>query len=370
MPWGNNNGNGNNDGPWGSPSGGNNNGGGDNNGGGNRPNIPDPDFDEIVRKSREKIKGTFGGGSGKWLVALILFIILGFWLSQGVYEVNESEEAVVLRFGEHIRTETAGLHYHFPEPIERVIIVPVTQVRKLEIGFRSRANGDNVEVTEEATMLTADRNIADVPFEVQWVINNAEEFLFNVKDPENTVKQISESAMREVVGRSKISDIIANKEYKIQIQIEAKKIIQSNLDRYAAGIGIQVVQLKNTKYPYAVRGAFTDVQNAKSEKESAINKATAYEKDIIPRAKGQASQMLQEAEAYREQVVKNAEGQASRFNSIYEKYAVAKDVTRKRMYIEAIEEVFSDVDKIIIDNKSGNGVLPYLPLNEMRKGRK
>ncbi len=378
MAWGDNNGS-NNGGPWGQPGGGEQ----------NRPKSGvEPDFDELIRKSKERIQGTFNGGSGKWLIILIVLAIVGYWMLQGFYEVNERENAVVLRLGEYNRTEEAGLQYHLPSPIEEVIIVNVQELRRLEIGFRSKGNvsasknGEKVEIPEESLMLTGDKQIAAVPFEVQWVIKDAQNYVFKVRDPEATVKEVAESAMREVIGRNPIDSVLqagggfsadtqvaVNSKFKIQN--ETKQIMQRVLDDYNTGINIKEVQLGQVLPPRAVRDAYSDVVSATQEKKAAINRANAYAKEILPIAEGKAVQLENEAEAYEEQTVKSAEGEAARFVSIYDQYKNAKDITVQRMYLETLESVFSSVNKIIIDNeKGGSGVLPYLSLNELNKNKK
>ncbi len=341
---------------------------------------PQPDLDAMLRKSREKLNGMFGGGAGGGdngndglsgrAIAGLVFLVLILWLSTGIFVIDEREQGVVMRFGEFHRTTGAGIHYRLPSPIESLAKVPVTVVNRIEIGQRTQTGrGGTVvrEVPEESQMLTGDENIVDVPFEVQWVIRDARAFLFNVRNPEETVKSVAESAMREVIGRTPITRAIADG--KFQIQQEARELLQTTLDGYGTGVQIEALELGKIKYPSPVRPAFTDVQNAKTEAESAVNKAQAYRNDILPRARGNASQMLQDAEAYAQQVTAKAKGEADRFISVYDEYRQAKDVTRQRIYLETMEEILQGMDKILIDQErgTGSGVVPYLPLNELNK---
>lgn len=376
MAWGDYNGN--NGGPWGNPGGGQPQNG--------NSQGKEPDLDELIRKSKEQLRGTFGGGSAKWIIALLVLIVLVYWLLQGIYEVNERENGVVLRLGEYNRTVGPGLHYHWPAPIEEVTILNVQELRKLEIGFRSRGSvsasksGEKVEVPEESLMLTGDKQIAAVPFEVQWVISDAQDYIFNVRNPEATVKEVAESAMREVIGRNPIDRVlqaggglaVGSEEVvnsKFEIQNETQQIMQQVLDNYATGIKIKAVQLGQVLPPHAVRDAYSDVVSATQEKKAAINRANAYAKEILPIAEGKAVQMVNEAEAYAEKTVKHAEGEAAKFVAIYDQYKDNKEITKKRMYLETLEVIFSSVDKILIDGEqgAGNGVLPYLSLNELKK---
>ncbi len=353
MPWSNNN---DNKGPWGRKPGG---------------GTPPPDLDEALKKSKQKFDELFSGGgpnkAGMTVIAGILFVV---WLVSGFHMIDAKEEGVIMRFGAYHRSEAPGLNYRLPYPIERHIKVPVTVVNRLEVGMRSYSSrsGSVTEVPEESLMLTGDENIVDIHFEVQWKINDAKNFLFNVRDPEETVKSVAESAMREVIGKRPIADALA--EGKFVIQQDAKDLLQKTLDNYGAGINIVTLQLRKVDPPAAVIDAFRDVQSARADKDRAKNEAETYRNDIIPRARGQAEQILQEAEAYKQQVIAKAEGEAQRFLSVYDKYRVAKDVTIRRLYLETMEEILSGMDKIIIDSDAKqSGVLPYLPLPAFEKQR-
>jgi membrane protease subunit HflK len=371
MAWGDKGGNDN--GPWGKPSGGGGSGGGNRppGGGGNVP--PGPDFELIMRKSHDKFREFFsqgGGESGKG-IALIAVIILLLWLASGVYFVKADEQGVVLRFGEYTRTTSAGLNYHLPYPIERVITPKVTVVNRTEIGFRSGAirnsrAGDG-SIPEESLMLTGDENIVNVSFEVQWKIGNAPDYLFNIRDPEDTVKAVGESAMREIVGKTPITPILA--EGKSEAALATKILMQQMLDSYKSGVEIVSVNLKDADPPAQVIDAFRDVQSARADLETARNQAEAYRNDIIPRARGEAQKMILEAEGYKQEVVARAQGEASRFLAVYNEFKQAKDVTKKRIYLETMEEIMHGMNKIIVDNKGTQGVLPYLPLSELKNNK-
>jgi len=326
----------------------------------------EPDLEKLLQKGREIFDG--GKGNGKFLILAIVLAGLG-WLATGFYMVDEKEEAVVLRFGEYHRKASPGLHYRIPAPFESLIKVQTTVINRVEIGFRSRGRGDVSgqirEVPEESSMLTVEANIVDVPFEVQWVISDAEKFLFNLRDPSSTVKSAAESAMREVIGRTPISSAIA--EGKQLVQAEARDLLQKILDDYDTGITIAALKLTQVKYPGPVRPAFTDVQNATTEADTAVKKAEAYRNDILPRARGQAVQVVEESKAYRGKIVAEAQGQAERFNVVYDKYSEAKEVTKKRIYLETMEKVLYGTNKIILDQDAGKQMVPFLPLNEINR---
>ncbi len=370
MPWNPQGGGG---GPWGSGGGG---GGpspwGRGGGGGNKP----PDIEELLRRSQDRFKkavpGGFGGGKG---IALIAIVALLLWGATGFYRVQPSEQGVVLRFGEYVRTAGEGLHYHLPSPIETVLIPNVTQLRTVELGYRSvgEVRGRTVsarrEVAEESLMLTGDENIVDINFTVFWNVKDAESFLFNLRDPEGTVKVAAESAMREIVGQTPIQSALT--EGRTQIEQRTEEVLQGLLDSYKTGIQIDRVQLQKVDPPAPVIDAFNDVQRAKADQERLRNEAEAYRNDIIPRARGEAERLLQEAEAYKEQVVNLAQGEAGRFESVLGAYNVAKDVTARRLYLEAMQDIMKGTNKVIIDPaaQGQQGVVPYLPLPELRSGR-
>jgi membrane protease subunit HflK len=276
-----------------------------------------------------------------------------------------------MRFGRWNDTTDPGLHYHMPFPIETVLLPKVTRVSQIQLGYRlgDRTERTNHrEVPEESRMLTGDENIVEANFAVFWRIKDAGKFLFEVRDPEGTVKVAVESVMRNVVARNTIQAVLSDK--REQIAMEATTELQQVLDSYDAGIFIQEVQLQKVDPPAAVIDAFNDVQRAKADQERLRNEAEAYRNDIVPRARGDAQRMIQDAEAYKEQVVDLAEGEAKRFSSVLSAYRLAQDVTARRMYVETMEEIVKTANKVVIDpaaSKNGQGVLPYLPLPEIGK---
>jgi membrane protease subunit HflK len=356
--------------PWGSPPG---SGGGSGNGGGFRRGPTPPNMDEVIRKLQATINKFTGGGSGgakPIIFGLIVLVVI--WALSGLYRVLPDEQGVVLRFGKFVNTTQPGLNYHLPFPIESVLTPKVTKVNRMDIGFRSERDsgfgqgGGVADVPEESLMLTGDENIVNIDFSVFWVIKDAGNFLFKIQDPEGTVKAAAETAMREVIARSDIQPILT--EGRSLIERDTQVIIQQILDEYQSGIQITQVQTQKADPPDQVIDAFRDVQAARADMERSKNEAEAYANDVIPRARGEAAKILQAAEAYKKEVVAKAEGEASRFLSIYREYAKAKEVTQDRMYLETMEEVLSSINKIIIDKDSGSGVVPYLPLQELKSG--
>jgi membrane protease subunit HflK len=352
--------------PWGSPP-----GGGNGNGSGRGPTPPD--IDKIIRELQNKIKNFLPGGSasGGKPVGLILLILVFVWLASGLYRVLPDEQGVVIRFGKFIKTTQPGLNYHIPFPIETVETPKVTKVNRIDIGFRSErdsgfsSGGGVADVPQESLMLTGDENIVNIDFSVFWVIKDAGKFLFKIQDTEGTVKAAAETAMREVIAKSEIQPILT--QGRSVIEVETQEIIQGILDDYESGIQITQVQTQKADPPDQVINAFRDVQAARADMERSKNEAEAYANDVIPRARGEAAKILQAAEAYKNQVVAKAEGEASRFVSIYNEYAKAKEVTQERMYLETMEKVLADIEKVIIEKNAGSGVVPYLPLPELNK---
>ena len=348
--------------PWGSPPGGGNGSGR----GGQRP----PNIDEVVEKIQKLINkfipGGKSGGSKPVIFGLVLLLVV--WAFSGLYRVLPDEQGVVLRFGKFISTTQPGLNYHIPYPIETVLTPKVTKVNRIDVGFRSASDSGRTsgigDVPEESLMLTGDENIANIDFSVFWVIKDAGKFLFKIQSPVETVKVVAETAMRQVIAKSKLQSILT--EGRSSIEIETQEIIQSILDEYESGIQVTQVQTQKADPPDQVIDAFRDVQAARADMERSKNEAEGYANDVISRARGDAAKILQEAEAYKQQVVAAAEGEASRFVAIYNEYAKAKKVTQERMYLETMEKVLADINKVIIDKKSG-GVVPYLPLPELSK---
>jgi membrane protease subunit HflK len=358
MPW-QQQGGGGGGGPWGSgPSGG---------GGGNQP----PDFEDMIRKGQERFKrmmpGGFGSAKGIILIVLAVAVV---WLFSGVYRVQPGEQGVELLFGRFVKHTAPGLHVWFPAPIGEVVTPNVERTNTIEVGFRGPAGvGQSSlvrDVSEESLMLTGDENIIDIDFVVQWRIKNARDYLFNIRDPEQTVKLASESAIREVVGQTPLEDALAKN--RVSVETRTKDVVQRILDEYGAGVFIADVKLQKVDPPQPVIDAFNDVQRARQDRERQQNEAQAYRNDIIPKAKGEAQKMIQEATGYREQQIKEAEGEANRFLSVYEAYKENKDVAIKRLYLERMQQVLRDSEKVIIDEGAGGkGVVPYLPLPELKK---
>ncbi|MDC0862023.1 FtsH protease activity modulator HflK [Alphaproteobacteria bacterium] len=347
------------DGPWGqSPGGGSNNSGGYKN--------PES-IDDLIKdlKNKYKFKMPFKGGA-KGISFLILIAII-LWLLTGFYRVEPDEQGVELLFGKWNESTTSpGLHYFFPTPIGKVLTPKVEAIRKINVGFRS--NGDLTrDVLEESLMLTSDQNISDLDYTVLFRVKDAGQFLFNLRNPEETVKVISESVLREVVGKTRLEDLLTVSRQ--SVERESRSLLQDLLDEYQAGILIQSIQLQDVNPPREVIDAFDDVQKARQDKEKTVNQAEAYSNTIVPEARGKAEKILQQAEGYKNKLIKQAEGEASRFLQVLETYQSAKATTKKRIYLETMRDVFSNSNKFMIDNESGNGVVPYLPLNELTKNK-
>lgn len=361
MPWKQQGGGSGGGGPWGSgPSGGG--------GGGAQP----PDLDEILRKGQEKFKGMMPGGlgTGKGIIIIAVLAIIA-WGATGFYRVQPGEQGVELLFGKFIRSTEAGLHYWAPSPMGTVITPNVERTNEITIGFRGTGGGGSRtsvtrDVPEESLMLTGDQNIIDIDFVVQWRIKSAENFLFNIRDPQATVKLAAESSIREIVGQTPLEDALAAK--RTEVEVGTKDLLQQILDSYKAGVFVVDVKMQKVEPPKAVIDAFDDVQRARQDKEREQNEAEAYANDILPKAQGESARLVQQATAYREQLIKEAEGEAKRFLSVYEAYKGNKEVTTKRLYLERMQEVLKNANKVIIDtSKGGQGVVPYLPLPEIQK---
>lgn len=367
MAWSNQSGGGgpwrpNNPGPWGSgPSG----GGG---GGGQNP----PDLEELLRRSQDRLKSVMPGGGfgGGGIAAIVALAALG-WFATGLYTVQPNEAGIETVFGKFTERTAPGLNYNWPYPIGGVQKLLVTDRNSIDIGFRTREDPrrpsapTQTDVPEESLMLTGDENIADVKFRVIWQIDptKPENYAFNVREPRETIKAVSESVMREIVGRTQIQRILTA-ERKI-IEPAAQEATQRVLNDYTAGVLILAVQLLSVDPPEQVIAAFRDVTAAQQDMERMRNEAEAYANRVVPEARGSAARILQEAEGYREQTVAEARGQAARFTQIYDEYRNAPEVTRERMYLETMERVLSGVNKTIVDQSSGQSVVPFLPLGQM-----
>lgn len=325
----------------------------------------DKKTDNIFTRPRKGNKINFNDLYGKFgfnnnIVIVVLFLLVGTWFATGIYEVKEGEEAAVTRFGKFVRKGFPGLNYHFPSPIEEVIIEKVNQSRRIEIGYRStsayKSNIDNNRVVAaESTMLTGDENIVALNCDVMWHINDLEKFIFNIVSPEDSVKTAAESAIREVIGNTPISSILSDQKQEITNKIEA--LTQKILDHYNAGVNIEKVQLLKAEPPAEVIDAYRDVQTSKADKEREINQAQSYNNDVLPKARGEAAKMVQEAEGYRQEVISRAEGNSQRFTAIYKQYTINKSITRDRLYLEAIEGVLMGSSKVIMGSK---GILPHM----------
>jgi membrane protease subunit HflK len=367
MPWTNQGGGGGGGGPWGSGGKGPWGSGSQPPGGGSQP----PDLEEILRRGQDKLRRVLPGGNlgGKGF-ALLALAALALWGFSGFFRVEPDELGVVLRFGKDVREVQPGLNYHLPYPIESALTPKALRINKIDIGMRQVEDGRGSatrNVPAESLMLTGDENIVDVDFAVLWKVKPAGvgEYLFNIQNPEGTVKAVAESAMREVIGRSDIEPILTGARQTIEAAVQ--ELMQKTLDHYGAGILIQQVQLQKVDPPTQVIDAFRDVQAARIDLDRSVNEAQTYANRVVPEAKGNVAKITQAAEAYKSQTVAQATGETSRFTSIYEQYKKAPDVTRERMYLETMERVLGGADKIIIDGKDGSGVVPYLPLNELTK---
>lgn len=355
--------------PKGGPWGGGGGGGGPWGGGPSSPS--QPDIENMLRRGQERFKqmlpGGFGGARG---LILALLAIVGVWLATGFYRVQPGEQGVELLFGRFVKTTTPGLNYWFPTPIGEVLTPNVEQTNQITIGFRGTSDGPRNagarDVPQESLILTSDQNIVDVDFLVQWRIKNAADYLFNMRDPEGTVKLAAESAIREIIGQTTLEDVLTTKRQ--EVDDRTRELLQEILDRYGAGILITEVKQLKADPPPEVIDAFNDVQRARQDKDRLVNEAQAYRNDIVPRAKGEAQRVIQEAAGYKERVSLEADGEAKRFLSVYDAYLSGKDVTKRRLYLEKMQDIIGKTNTVIIDKNAGSsGVLPYLPLPEIQK---
>jgi membrane protease subunit HflK len=328
-----------------------------------RPRPPGgPELSEWLQRLRrefERLVRRPGGGIKAPAIWAILALLALGWMLTGIFVVQPNEEAVITRFGVYSRSVEPGLHYHLPVPIEAAQLVSVTNQNKTVVG-----GSQGAEEPDESLMLTGDENIVDLSFTVQWHVSDAAKYVFNIRDPDAAVKAVAESAMREVVGRSRLTSIITNGRGEVQTQ--TLSLMQRILDRYQAGVTIDAVQIQNANPPAEVVPAYQDIARAGQDAQSAINDANKYRNRVVNEAKGDAAKVTQAALGYREQVIKNAEGQAARFDQIYRQYRTAPALTRQRIYLETMEHVFGPMDKIIVDESNTNGVVPYLALPQLR----
>tara|TARA_B100001109_G_scaffold224231_1_gene197055 strand:- start:136 stop:1107 length:972 start_codon:yes stop_codon:yes gene_type:complete len=299
----------------------------------------------------------------------VLIGILVIWLLTGIYVVGPDEVGVVRTFGEFTRVTQSGLNWKFPSPIETANTPKVTEVKRIEFGFRSLKNGQYRTVEKESLMLTGDENIVDAEMIVQYKIKDPVKYLFNIVEPELTVREAAEASLRTVVGRNKIDETLTTG--KFTIQEETKDQVQSILDKYESGIHIVAVQLQDVSPPKEVIGAFKDVASAKEDKNRMINQAEGYRNDVIPKARGEAEAMIRDAEGFKESRIKRAEGDATKFTTILKEYKKAKSITEKRLYLETMEKVLPGIDKIIVPDKESGNMLNLLNLNpNQAKGEK
>jgi membrane protease subunit HflK len=370
-PWGGGGGGGNSGGPWG--GGGGNRGGGGGPFGSRRP----PDMEDVIRKGQERLKNLIPGGFGSYK-GIVLVVLLGLviWLVTGFFRVQPNQQAIQLVFGKpYGKPVEPGLHYNLPGPIGRVEVVNVQDQRRVVIG--GRATQDRTTITRgprptstENLMLTGDENIVDIEYAVLWQIKDVFQYAFDVRNQEQNVRDGAEAAMREVIGKSNLQ--YAQTEGRSRIEQDTKDLLQRMLDEYGLGVRINNIQLLRVDPPDEVIAAFRDVQAARADKEKSINEANTYRNQVLPRAKGEAESIIQRGEAYKAEIVARASGDAQRFDQVYDQWAKAKDITTERLYLDTMEEVLRNVNKVMIDkNSSGaaGGVIPYLPLPELKSGQ-
>src|ERR1700752_5157183 len=365
MPWKNQGG-----GPWGSgPKG--------PWGSGPQPVGPrPPDLEGLLRRAQDRLQQLLPGGYFSGLgVAIVIFAAVAIWAMSGFFRVQPDELGVVLRFGKYVRDEQPGLRYHLPYPIETVLLPKALRISTISIGMPliddpARRGRTLRDVPEESLMLTGDENIVDVDFPVLWRItpDGVGNYLFNIQNPEGTVNVVAESAMREVIGRSQIQPILTGARTTTEANVQ--DLMQKTLDSYGSGIQITQVQMQKVDPPAQVIDAFRDVQAARADFERLQNEAQTYANRVVPDARGRAAQILQVAEGYKEQAVAEAKGQSARFEKVYDEYKKAPDVTRQRIYLETMERILGGSEKLVYDaSPSGQGVVPYLPLNELTPRR-
>ncbi len=336
-----------------------------------------PDLDELWRRFNDRLNQLFGGkrsgnggsggsgpsfnGPGAGGIAVIGGIVLAVWLASGFYIVDESARGVVLRFGKYAETTEPGLRWRMPFPIESVEVVNISQVRTLELGYRGNVRS---KVLKEALMLTDDENIVDLQFAVQYVLKSPEDFVFNNRAPEDAVLQAAETAIREVVGKSKMDFVIY--EGREQVARDAQDLMQVILDRYKTGVSISRVTMQSAQPPEQVQAAFDDAVKAGQDRERQKNEGEAYANDVVPKARGTAARLLEEANGYQQSVIAKAQGDASRFSALLTEYRKAPAVTRDRLYLETMQQIYSNTTKILIDQSKGGGNnLLYLPLDKL-----
>lgn len=350
---------------------------GNDNGGGKRPNQGPPDLEELWRDFNRRLSGMFnnkeGGGDGggnrppvefnpKFLgggIGLLLALVVVVWLASGFYIVDASQRGLVLQFGKFKEATESGLRWRLPYPIQSHELVNISGVRTIEVGYRGTEKN---KVLKEALMLTDDENIINIQFAVQYILKDPVEYIFNNRSADDAVMQVAETAIREIVGKSKMDFVLY--EGREQIAVNASKLMQDILDRYKTGILISKVTMQNAQPPEQVQAAFDDAVKAGQDRERQKNEGQAYANDVVPKAKGTAARLLQEADGYKQRLIATAEGDASRFKQINTEYAKAPEVTRSRMYLETMQQVYANTSKVMVDAK-GQGNLLYLPLDKL-----
>lgn len=341
-----------------------------------RDNQPQPpDLDEVLKSLQDKLKGLFGntsmgGGNGNsgasQLMGLIVLVAVLLWSLTGIYLVDEGSRAVVTRFGAYVETTLPGMHWHLPVPVERVDLVNLEQQRFVEIGYRSAGRQQSLgSVPKEALMLTQDENIIDIRLAVQYQIKDAKAYLFNVADPDLTLKQVIESAQRAVIGKSTMDFVLT--EGRSNIADEIKSEIQHTLDEYETGISVSNVNLVDAQPPDEVQNAFEDAIKAREDEQRLKNEAEAYANEVVPKARGAAARLLEESEAYKQKTIAHAEGESSRFLQLLTEYEKAPDVTRERLYLETMQDVIGQSGVTVVDVKGSNNAI-YLPVDRIQKG--
>jgi len=334
-----------------------------------------PDLEDLLRRGQDRLQQWLPGGHFSGMgIALVLAAALVIWFATGIFRVQSEEIGVVMRFGKYDRDAQPGLRYHLPYPIETVLLPKALRVNTISIGMTliddpARRGRTMRDVPEESLMLTGDENIVDVDFTVLWRIKpgGVGAFLFNIQNPEGTVKAVAESAMREVIGSSQIQPILTGARNTTEQSVQ--DLMQKTLDSYGAGIQITQVQMQKVDPPAQVIDAFRDVQAARANLEQLQNEAQSYANRVVPEARGRSAQILQAAEGYKEQAVAEAKGQSARFLKVYEEYKKAPDVTRERIYLETMERVLGGSEKLVYDGGPGQNIVPYLPLGELTPRR-
>ncbi len=329
-----------------------------------------PDLDEIIRKMQNKLGGIFGGGGRRTgeggtsggIAGLIILVLIGWVIYDSTYIIQPAERGVVMIFGEYTKTLQSGLSFVPPRPIGKMVRVDVDQIRNIEIGYRTDTRGQSESQAREALMLTQDENIVDIKLAVQFKVKSASDYLFNLQNPDDTLREVTESALREVVGKSKMDFVLT--EGRGEVAERVQELLQGVMDYYKSGLIVTSVNLQDAQPPEQVQHAFADAVKAREDEQRFKNEAETYANDIIPKARGAAARQLEEANAYKSQVIAEAEGSASRFNQILKEYRRAPEVTRKRMYLDTVQHVLANSSKVMVTVEGGNNMI-YLPLDRL-----